>query len=70
MILKDRGDLSVALLDVAFDTVSHEWMQNILTIYKVSSNIRRLISTLMQNWRVQLTQKGKARSADIKIVSG
>lgn len=43
----------------AFDSVPHDWLHRVLTLYKVCPKITRVLCHLMQNWRtsIQLNQK-------------
>ena len=50
----------------AYDIVAQSWIINCLKMYKISSEVIKFIGNTMENWRVELTARGKKLQSEIK----
>ena len=65
-----RKNLAVAWIDYkkAYDMVPHNWIVNILKMYKILNEVINFIDKTMKTWRVKFTAGG--RLAEVKIQRG
>ena len=61
---KSQKNLSMGWIDYqkAFDSISHEWLLQVLDIYKCPPVIKSFLERAMPKWKVVMTAKGSSNS--------
>ena len=63
-VLKDckrrHTNLAMAWIDYrkAYDMIPHSWIRECLKLFGVADNIKRILSSCMKNWKLELTSSG------------
>lgn len=68
---KSKKDLYIAYIDYkkAFDSIPHSWLQEVLSIYKINTQIITLLQKLMEKWETCLVLRN-IRTTPISIKRG
>ena len=69
---KAQKNLSMAWIDYkkAYDSVPHDWIKDILKIYKISPEILRFVDDVMKMWKVNISlhhEEGTLVINEVKI---
>ena len=75
IVKKQRRDISCMWIDYkkAYDSVPHEWIKKVLTMYKIDPVIRKFVGSTMKSWRLLLSlpnKKEKLELDEIEIKRG